>query len=161
MKRLINNIQALGLCILLLLGPVSCDQEEFLDNENKSNLTDETQWKSETNADIFLNDVYSQIPNTWNIAEQLDYYTDDYNVSHYYTASNWRQGVTLVPSQSNDSPWGGTHGPTDGYTWESFFVKIRKANTFIQKVEEYKENFSEAYYNQRIDEAKFLRAFFL
>nr|WKN36353.1 RagB/SusD family nutrient uptake outer membrane protein [Tunicatimonas sp. TK19036] len=160
MKRIIHNIPTLGLLALLLLGPTACDQEEFLENINKSNLTDETQWRSETNADIFLNDVYSEIPNTWNIAEQLDYYTDDYNISHYYTASNWRQGVTLVPTQSNDSPWGGTHGPTDGYTWQSFFVKIRKCNTFIQKLTENQDNYTEEYFNQRIDEARFLRAFF-
>lgn len=145
---------------MLLLFAISCNQDEFLENINKSNLTDETQWQSETNADIFLNDVYSEIPNKWNFSEHLDYYTDNYNISHYYTASNWRQGVTQVPPQSNGSAWWGTHGPTDGYTWESFFVKIRKCNTFIQKLTENKENFSEEYYNQRIDEVKFLRAYF-
>lgn len=160
MNHLIFNIKTTGICTLLLLFAISCNQDEFLENINKSNLTDETQWQSETNADIFLNDVYSEIPNKWNFSEHLDYYTDNYNISHYYTASNWRQGVTQVPPQSNGSAWWGTHGPTDGYTWESFFVKIRKCNTFIQKLTENKENFSEEYYNQRIDEVKFLRAYF-
>lgn len=160
MNHLILNIRTIGICTLLLLFAISCNQDEFLENINKSNLTDETQWKSETTADIFLNDVYSEIPNKWNFSEHLDYYTDNYNISHYYTASNWRQGITQVPSQSNGSAWWGTHGPTDGYTWESFFVKIRKCNTFIQKLTENKENFSEEYYNQRIDEVKFLRAYF-
>lgn len=160
MKSLIYQIKAFSICILLLLGPVACDQEEFLENVNKSNLTDQTQWRSETNADIFLNDVYSEIPNIWNFSEQLEYYTDNYNISHYYTASNWRQGVTLVPSSSEGTAWGGTQGPTDGYTWETFFVKVRKCNTLLQKIEENKENFSAEYYNQRKDEARFLRAFF-
>lgn len=160
MNHLILNIRATGICTLLLLFAVSCNQDEFLENISKSNLTEDTQWESETNADIFLNDVYSEIPNKWNFSEHLDYYTDDYNISHYYTASNWRQGVLQVPAQSNGSAWGGTHGPTDGYTWESFFVKIRKCNTFIQKLADNKENFSEEYYNKRIDEVKFLRAYF-
>jgi hypothetical protein len=56
--------------------------------------------------------------------------------------------------------WWGTHGPTDGYSWDNFFKKLRKCNTFIQKVEENKENFSAEYYNTRMDEAKFMRAYF-
>jgi len=160
MKRFIYKLKAVGVCVFILLGPVSCSHEEFLENINKNNLTDDTQWQSETNADIYLNDVYSEVPNKWNFSEHLEYYTDNYNISHYYTASNWRQGVTLVPSSSNGSAWWGTHGPTDGYTWESFFQKLRKCNTFLQKIEENKENYSEEYYNKRIDEGRFLRAYF-
>ena len=145
------------LIVLILCG---CSQEDFLENANKQNLTDETQWASESNADIFLNDCYSEIPLKWNFAENLDYYSDDYNISHYYTASNWRQGICLVPGESTTNEWGGTQGPTYGYTWASFSTKIRKLNTFIQKVTENAANFSEAYVNQRIDEARFLRAFF-
>lgn len=146
--------------VLLMAVFCGCSQEDFLENENKANLTDETQWASEANADIFLNDCYSEIPMKWNFAENLDYYSDDYNISHYYTASNWRQGICLVPGESTTNEWGGTQGPTYGYTWESFFTKIRKLNTFIQKVTENSANFSESYVNQRIDEARFLRAFF-
>lgn len=154
-----NSIK-LYLSFMLSIVFWSCNQDEFLENINKSSLSDQTQWQSETNADIFLNDIYSEIPNNWNFSEHLDYYTDDYNISHYYTASNWRQGVCQAPPQSNGSAWGGTYGPTDGYTWESFFVKVRKCNTFINKVNENKENFSDEFRAKRIDEAKFLRAYF-
>ncbi|SEJ39526.1 Starch-binding associating with outer membrane [Dyadobacter sp. SG02] len=160
MKAALNYLKILAVGMLMLVLPVSCDTDEFLENANKANLTDKTQWESETNADVFLNDVYSELPNKLNQTETLDYFSDDYNISHYYTASNWRQGVTQIPSSSTDNPWGGTQGPTYGYTWQNFFVKIRKCNTFIQKLTENKANFSEAYYNKRIDEAKFLRAFF-
>ncbi len=146
--------------LMLIFASVSCNTDDFLENVNKSNLTDATQWESETNADVFLNDVYSEIPNKLTQAETLDYYTDDYNISHYYTASNWRQGVCIVPGSSADSPWGGTHGPTYGYTWLNFFVKIRKCNTFIQKLQENKTKYSETYFNARLSEARFLRAFF-
>ena len=160
MKAAINYFKIIGMGILMLVLPVSCDTDEFLENANKANLTDKTQWESETNADVFLNDVYSELPNKLNQTETLDYFSDDYNISHYYTASNWRQGVTQIPSSSTDNPWGGTQGPTYGYTWQNFFVRIRKCNTFIQKLTENKANFSEAYFNKRIDEARFLRAFF-
>lgn len=154
-KNILITVFALG-----MLPIVSCETEEFLENENKSNLTDQTQWASEGNADIYLNDIYSEIPKYYNIAEQLDYYTDDYNISHYYTASNWRQGVCQAPSGSTTGVWWGTHGPTHGFSWSNFFQRLRKCNTFIQKIEENKENFSPDYYNIRMDEAKFLRAYF-
>ncbi len=143
--------------VLMLWG---CSHEDFLENANKANLTDETQWATESNADIFLNDCYSEIPMKWNFPENLDYYSDDYNISHYYTASNWRQGISLVPGESTTNEWGGTQGPTYGYTWDSFSTKIRKLNTFIQKVTENRANFTETYVNRRLDEARFLRAFF-
>lgn len=160
MKSLKINTLIIGICAVVLFATNSCDNEAFLENENKSNLTDQTQWASDSNADIFLNDVYSELVKVSNLAEQLDYYTDDYNISHYYTASNWRQGICQAPSSSTDGVWGGTHGPTNGMHWNRFFTIIRKCNTFIQKVEENKENFSDTYYNKRLDEAKFLRAFF-
>lgn len=160
MKRLLNTKWSTAICSFLLLVFLSCDSESFLENEDKSKLTDDTQWQSEANADIFVNDVYSEIPRISTLAEQLDYYTDDYNISHYYTASNWRTGICQAPAQSNNSPWGGTYGPTNGYTWESFFVKIRKCNTGIQQLEENKDNFSAEYRNARIDEMRFLRAYF-
>ena len=155
-----KTIKYILLAILMIPVIFACDTEEFLENTNKSSLSDQTQWSSETNADIFLNDIYSEIPNKWNFNEHLDYYTDDYNISHYYTASNWRQGICQVPTSSTNNEWGGTQGPTDGYTWESFFVKVRKCNTFLQKITENQSNFSEEYFNQRVDEARFLRAYF-
>jgi hypothetical protein len=159
-KSIYNRVRPLIVCLGMILLIVSCKPDEFLENENKSNLTDVTQWSNETNADIFLNDVYSEIPNKWNLTENLDFYSDDYNISHYYTASNWRIGITNVPSTSTGNIWGGTQGPTYGYTWENFFVKIRKVNTYIEKLTENKANYSESYFNRRIDEARFLRAFF-
>jgi hypothetical protein len=160
MKQMIYKINFIGICAFLLFATFSCNQEEFLENVSKDNLTDATQWASATNADIFLNDCYSELPHVLNMAENLDYYTDDYNISHYYTASNWRVGVCQVPPSSTDNVWGGTHGPTEGYTWAFFSTKIRKCNTFIQQLTKNKANYPEAFFNQRIDEARFLRAFY-
>ncbi|SIS39642.1 Starch-binding associating with outer membrane [Zobellia uliginosa] len=160
MKYLHNITYLKAACLLLISISFSCDSEEFLENENKSKLTDQTQWQTEGNADIFVNDVYSEIPRICTLAEQLDYYTDDYNISHYYTASNWRQGICQAPGSSNASPWGGTYGPTNGYTWESFFVKVRKCNTGLKELDANKDNFTPEYYNQRTDELRFLRAYF-
>lgn len=161
MKTFMNKYKyRIILSCVSILGLMSCNNDEFLENETKSKLTDNTQWSSATNADIFINDIYSQIPRVGTFTEQLDYYTDDYNISHYYTASNWRQGITLIPGSSTDNAWGGSHGPTNGYTWDNFFNKLRKCNTGLQKLEEFKDNFSSDYYNRRVDEIRFLRAYF-
>ena len=159
-KSIYNRVRPFIICLGMILLIASCKPDEFLDNDNKSNLTDVTQWANETNADIYLNDIYSEIPNRSSITENLDFYTDNYNISHYYTASNWRVGMAIVPSSSTGNIWGGTQGPTNGFTWQNFFVKIRKINTYIQKMTENKANFSESYFNRRIDEARFLRAYF-
>lgn len=160
MKTFIYKSRIFALVAIFLLAAVSCNNEEFLENETKSLLTDNSQWTSGGNADIYINDIYSQIPRVSTFAEQLDYYSDDYNISHYYTSSNWRQGTTLAPATSSENPWGGNHGPTHGYAWQSFFVKIRKCNTGLKKLAEYKTNFTEEYYNKRVDEIRFLRAYF-
>ena len=160
MKRNRLNFIWIGIVSLLLLGVVSCDQEEFLENTDKSNLNDATQWANDGNADIFLNDIYSELVNKWNITENNDYYSDDYNISHYYTASQWRQGTCLAPSSSSTNPWFGTQGPTEDISWSRFFTKLRKCNTFLQRVEENKENFTTDWYNKRVDEVRFLRAYF-
>lgn len=159
MKTYMNKYRIILACIFTL-GLLSCNNDEFLENETKTLLTDNTQWSSATNADIFINDIYSEIPRVSTFSEQLDYYTDDYNISHYYTASNWRQGITLTPGSSTGNEWGGSHGPTFGYTWANFSTRIRKCNTALQKLEENKTNFSDDYYNRRVDEVRFLRAYF-
>ena len=59
MRKIRKSKLYIGLCtaISILLFVSSCNQEAFLENENKANLTDQTQWASEKNADIFLNDI--------------------------------------------------------------------------------------------------------
>lgn len=157
MKKNINHL--LYLAVILVFGLSACDQEDFLENENKANLTDQTIWASETNADIYLNDIYTNLVSPYKETEQLGYYTDDYNISHYYTASNWRQGVCNVPSSSTGGPWHGTHGPTMGYHWREIYKKMRKCNAFLAKLEENKAKFSEEFYKKRRSEAQFIRVF--
>jgi starch-binding outer membrane protein, SusD/RagB family len=160
MKRYRFNLISLGIVTLLFLSMIGCNQDEFLENINKSNLDDGTQWAGNANADIFLNDIYGELINKWNSTENIDYYTDDYNISHYYTASNWRIGICQAPASSSTNPWGGTQGPVEDISWSAFFTKLRKANTFLQKTEANKANFSTSWYNMRVDEARFLRAYF-
>jgi hypothetical protein len=151
----ISNLLILGLLVSIL---ISC-ADDFLDNTDKTNLNDNTQWESENTADLFLNDIYNSVPNKGNEPENLDNFTDDNDAGFYYTSYNWKSGI-VTPNASGFEVWGGTSGPTDHANWASTYTKVRKCNLFIQKVNENAANFSEAYLKKRIDEARFLRAYF-
>lgn len=140
-------------------GITSCDKD--LNNVNKAVLDDATQWASEGNADIFLNDVYDQLPQMYNDPENLDNFTDDNDAGFYYNSWKWKDGI-LDPAASNYFLWAGAGvgiSTINRYNWPALYTAIRKCNTFIQKITENKKNFSEAWYNKRLDEARFNRAF--
>ncbi|OCX53001.1 glycan metabolism protein RagB [Mucilaginibacter sp. PPCGB 2223] len=136
-------------------------KKDILDNTNKASLTETTQWASEGNADIFLNDIYNNLPNLYNAPENLDNFTDDNDAGIYYSSWNWKQGI-LDASSTNYSIWGSSVGPADinRYNWTDAYTTIRKCNTFIQEVNKFHENFSTGWINKRIDEVRFLRAFY-
>lgn len=145
---------------LLIIGVLllSCNKQ-FLENTDKTKLTDATQWSTEGNADLFLNDIYNTLPNYWNQPENLDNYTDDNDAGFYYTSYNWKQGI-ISPAANDYTVWGGITGSGDLTNWPAIFINIRKCNTFLANVKANAANFSPAWFNKRIDEARFLRAFF-
>ena len=155
--NLIRNIAFIG---LILFSVASCDQEDYLETVDKSRLTDATMWASEGNADIYLNDCYSELPAKSNQPDNLDNFTDDNDAGFYYTSYNWKKGIVEKSGGANTSVWGGTGGPDQYEGWGSLYNKVRKVNNFILKITENKANYSEGWYNKRMDEARFLRAYF-
>lgn len=146
---------------LICVSIVSC-KKDFLDNTDKTRLTDETQWASEGNADIFLNDIYGSLCNKWNDPENLDNFTDDNDAGFYWPSWSWRQGI-VGPSVEEGMPMdnrGFDPNATTYASWDAVYTKVRRCNLFIQKVTEHADNFSPAWLHQRLDEARFLRAFF-
>lgn len=146
---------------MLLVGcmPFFSCTKDFLENTDKTQLTDEMQWSSEGNADIFLNDIYGSLPNYWNQPENLDNFTDDNDAGFYYTSYNWKQGI-ISPASTDYTVWGGTTASGDLTNWPATFTAIRKCNTFMAKVQAYAANFSDSWRERRLDETRFLRAFF-
>ncbi|AXY74104.1 RagB/SusD family nutrient uptake outer membrane protein [Paraflavitalea soli] len=148
-----------GCIIAGTLGLYSCDKD--LDNQQKVSLDDNTQWATESNADIFLNDVYDQLPDIYAQPENLDNFTDDNDAGFYYNSWKYKDG-NLDPASTNYALFGG--GATgvqtvSRYNWPALYTSIRKCNTFIQQVRVHKTNYAEAWANKRIDEARFNRAF--
>ncbi len=156
-----KNYFLLYSCILLLaVGLYSC-KKDFLDNTDKTKLTDDNQWASEGNADIFLNDIYNNLPDMYNSPENLDNFTDDNDAGFYYGSWSFKQGI-VNPASTYYVIWGGDAGTADisRFNWSDAYTTIRKCNLFIQKIAENRKNFSDDWYNKRLDEVRFLRAFY-
>jgi len=149
---------------ILLLGMLitvfSCNK--YLDsNISKSSITDDTQWASEGNADIFLNAVYGQLSNQGNSPDNLDNFTDDNDAGYYWRSYRWKGG-TVGPSADSGLPMGETNQSVnagDFASWSAAYGKIRRCNLFLQKTTQFKANFSAAWIAKRTDEVRFLRAY--
>ncbi|WP_207424928.1 RagB/SusD family nutrient uptake outer membrane protein [Desertivirga brevis] len=153
----IKSILRLAVLAFSITAIFSC-KKDFLENESKTNLDDLSLWQTENNADIFLNDMYGNLFRINNTPDQLDNYTDDNDAGPYWPWWGWRSG-SVTPT-SNAMNYNAFDWNSDTYAnWQRAYERIRKANLFIQKLNENKANFSEEWYQKRIDEARFLRAF--
>lgn len=145
--------------IILVLPMLSSCKKDFLDNQNKGSIAGDTQWADESSADLFLNDIYGQLNNLGNTPDPLDSFTDDNDGGPYWKSWRWRQGI-IGPSVEGGTPME-NDGDAASYTdWGSAFNKIRKCNTFIQQVNLHASNYTDTYKKKRLNEARFLRAFF-
>lgn len=148
-------------CIAMMVISLYSCKKDFLNNVNKTQLTDQTQWASDENADIYLNDLYNNLPDFYNSPESLDNFTDDNDAGFYYGSFNYKKGI-LNAGSNNYGIWGSDTGPADinRFNWTDAYSTIRKCNLFIQKIGQFKGNFDANWYNKRLDEVRFLRAFY-
>lgn len=156
----INIRRLLALCLFAVtVTGTAC--KKVLENTDKSRLTEDTQWSGEGNADIFLNDIYNNLPDLYNAPENLDNFTDDNDAGFYYGSWNYKQG-NIDASSTYYGIWGSACGPADvsRFNWTDDYKTIRKCNTFIEEITSHKTNYSADWYNKRMDEARFLRAFY-
>ena len=160
MEKILNYIKKSLFTTSLLVALISC-KKDVLNNTNKATLTDATQWASEGNADIFLNDIYNNLPDMYNSPENLDNFTDDNDGGIYWASWNFKQGI-INPATNSYGWFNDDAGPAaiSRYNWGDAYTTIRKCNTFIQQVNVYKSNFSSTWFNKRVDEVRFLRAFY-
>lgn len=156
MKKIkLLNIVMIG---LFLVTSSSC--KDYLDTESKTNLTDNTMWVNETNADIYFNSCIAQLaPKWWKDTE--DNFSDDFETAsgNCFASYFWKSGV--VNASSDNFTTNGDTGIGSYFSnWPGTYAKIRGINTFIQKIKENSSNFSEEWIAKRLDEARFLRAYF-
>ena len=134
--------------------------EDWLEIEPKDRFGDTTVWGSEENADMFLNDIYNQLPHLNNETQNLDQYSDN-----SYVGAEWMNARTTIYTGAL-SPTSWIPGPLDMWKWgrqknddaKGQYERIRSCNLFITKVSE--SDFSAEYKKERLAEARFLRAWF-
>ena len=134
--------------------------EDWLEIEPKDRFGDTTVWGSEEYADMFLNDIYNQLPHLNNETQNLDQYSDN-----SYVGAEWMNARTTIYTGAL-SPTSWIPGPWDMWKWgrqnnddaKGQYERIRSCNLFITKVTE--SDFSAEYKKERLAEARFLRAWF-
>jgi len=146
-----NKVIIISCLILLIVG--SCKNDNFLSVAPKGKLTNQVTFSSSTNADLFVNDIYNQLPNEKNDYNQTDSYTDnDWTKATHTGANTVRNGSISAANVPT--------GPGGMWNWEQNYKAIRKCNVFLQQVKLYSANFTAAYIAQRSAEVTFLRAYF-
>src|ERR1044072_4911079 len=120
-------IKISGYMMLLVLAVAGC-KKSYLDITPKNFLTDNAVWASPANADLFLNDLYNQLPDINNKTEHLDQYTDNSDVGVL-----WIKGYANIAT-AQITPGNLPTGPWDMWTWKAAYQKIRRCNLFIEKV---------------------------
>lgn len=136
-----------------LLTVSSCKNDGFLTVDPKGKVTDLTTWASETNADLFVNDIYGDIPNEKNDYNQTDSYTDnDWTKATHVGANTVRNGSISAANVPT--------GPGGLWNYDNMYTSIRKCNLFFQQTNFYSANFSAKWLKARIAEVTFLRAYF-
>lgn len=142
--------------IVLINLHVSC--KKFLDTTSTNTLTEQTQWASEANADVYLNGIYSML-NKPNTPDPLDSFTDDNDGGPYWLSWQWKQGI-VTPEIEDGYPMLQDAVANDFTSWAYTYSKVRRCNEFLQQTALNREHYSSTWYNKRRDEVRFLRAFF-
>lgn len=133
MKKTILNI-TLG----LLLGASMASCSDFLDRYPKEDLSDNSFWKSQKDAEMAVSQLYDALP-TWDVDEDIN--SDNAVHGIKWAAGNISKGVYLPGDQS----------------WSDSYGIIRKANLVLEKLSSIE--MSEEARTQIESQAYFFRAF--
>lgn len=151
LKNRLSSVLLLS-AVLVLNG---CKNDDFLNVDPKSALTEASAYSNETNADLVVNDIYNNIPNISGDPNQI---TEQYS-DNGFCGAPWQTGQTVVRAGAI-SPGNVPGGPGGWWSWEGTYGKIRKCNLFLQDVDKYSANFSADWKKKRVAEVKFMRALF-
>ena len=156
MKRIYRNSRRFTFLSLVFLTLGACKDDDFLTVPLKGTVTNVVTFSSEANADLFVNDLYDQLPNVEVEAQFTDQYADNSNTG---SASGIGQATVragaITPGNVPTGP-----GATNLFSWEGNYAKIRKCNVFLEQTALYKANFSDIWLKTRTAEVTFLRAYF-
>ncbi len=132
MKKYLSIIAA-----ALLMGSFS-SCSDFLDRYPLEELSDESFWKTEKDAEMAVSNLYNVLP-TWDTDEAIN--SDDAVHGIKWAAGNQSKGV---------------YAPSD-YGWSGEYGYIRQANLILEKIQEM--DLSEDAYKKLEGQARFFRAY--
>lgn len=142
------------LLIAPIIGVQSCS-DKALDVEPRDRLTDENVWTDPNTADLFLNDIYTGLPdgNVW--YDPVENWSDNSICGYAWPTS---RGLIQQSLQSPSNP--NISGDIGGiYDWTTQYTNIRKCNIFIKNVTA-SSVLADDYKKEKIAEARVLRAYF-
>ena len=143
------------LLALLIISISSCKRDGFLSVPPEGVLTSTVTFATQSNADLFVNDIYDNLPDMNNYDDILDGWTDNNDVG-----ATFMVGQSIIRSNAmsaGNEPTAGDGGYLD---WAHLYSIIRKCNVFLQSAASNQSAYSATWYAQRVAEVKFLRAFF-
>lgn len=132
MKKYLSIVAA-----ALLMGSFS-SCSDFLDRYPLEELSDESFWKTEKDAEMAVSNLYNVLP-TWDVDEAIN--SDDAVHGIKWAAGNQSKGV---------------YDPAD-YGWSGEYGYIRQANLVLEKIQEM--DLSEDAYKKLEGQARFFRAY--
>lgn len=135
----------------------SCKKDDFLSVPPKGVLTDASTFSSQTNAELFVNDIYNALPD-YNNGNQVDRILDAWTDNSNSGATN-HEGQAVIRSNAL-SPNNATNGVGGFFGWSFLYSNIRKCNVFLKNAAANASVYDAAWYGQRVAEVRFLRAFF-
>ncbi|MDR1116554.1 MAG: RagB/SusD family nutrient uptake outer membrane protein [Tannerella sp.] len=145
-----KNIYIIVLSGLLL----NACNDEILDVIPQDQLSDATVWSDENTADLFLNDIYANLPDGNDWYDPFENYSDNSMCGYGWTTSRGLEREGTYTAAGNYPE--GSSGLR--LWWDSNYGYIRRCNIFITNVE--KSDLPEDYKRVRIGEARYLRAYF-
>jgi len=147
-----------SLFLLFILAVSGCKNDGFLEVQNTANVSEDAVYASTSAADLVLNDIYGALPDFNGMyIEPFDAYADN-----LMTGPNWpdvcnnaRDKASITSKTELAITW---TAPDMWFDWTGLYQNIRKCNVFIQGVQS--SGFAQADIDQRVGEAKVMRALF-
>ncbi len=161
------NLKYKGLAKLVFVSCLAfsaCKKDSFLNVQDLAQVDQTTAFSTKASADLVLNDIYSNLPDEYNsVFDAFDNWSDN-----SMTGFNWsitcnaaRTKSTINSNSTFYYAWGAGNGTTissSWLNWDQNYTAIRKCNVFITDLQA--SNLDDSYKNERLGEARMLRAFF-
>ena len=142
MENINTRLTKASILVVFLLG-ASCS--DYLEVSPTDQVSDATLWETTQQADLFVNDIYQQLPSVLNRFDPWENWSDDAMDGIDAAASRKVYAISAYTASNGESQWGQ-------------YSNIRKCNLFIEKVTD--SDLPEAWKTVRLAEVRFLRAYF-